>query len=238
MSAQLALNLRLRDGSSFDNFFPGGNRELVESLRGLLLRRGRGRRLLFLWGEAATGKTHLLEAACRLAHEQGLHAAYVPFAGSDGLVPAMLEDLDRVAVVCLDDVDRVAGDTGWEQALFRLWERMNAADGLLIVSAACAPAQLGLGLPDLATRLAARLVYQVKPLSDDEKLEALARRARNRGLELSDEVARYILNRYPRDSSSLFGLLERADRAAFASQRRLTIPFLRSLEAGAAEAPR
>jgi DnaA family protein len=232
MSAQLALNLRLRDGSSFDNFFPGGNRELVDSLRGLFTRRERGRRLLFLWGEVATGKTHLLEAACHLTHEQGLSAAYVPFADTEGLVPAMLEDLDRIAVVCLDDVDRVAGDAGWEQALFRLWERMNAANGLLIVSAARAPARLGLGLPDLATRLAAGLVYQAKPLSDDEKLQALARRARNRGLDLTDEVARYILSRYPRDLSSLFGLLERADRAAFASQRRLTIPFLRALDTG------
>jgi DnaA family protein len=238
MSAQLALNLRLRDSSSFDNFFPGDNRELVDSLRGMLSRRERGRWLLFLWGEAATGKTHLLEATCRLADEQGRRAAYVSFASADGLVPAMLEDLDQVAVACLDDIERVAGDAVWEQALFRLWERMSAAGGLLVVAASAAPARLGLGLPDLATRLAAGLVYQVKPLSDDEKLEALARRARNRGLDLPVEVARYILNRYPRDSSSLFGLLERADRAAFANQRRLTIPFLRALEASAAETPR
>jgi DnaA family protein len=234
MSAQLALNLRLRDGSSFDNFLPGANRELVETLRALLAGRGQGRRLLFLWGEAATGKTHLLEAACRLVHEQGQSAAYVPFAGVDELVPAMLDDLDRMTVVCLDDVERIAGDAGWEQALFRLWERMTAAGGLLLVAASAAPGRLGLSLPDLATRLAAGLVYQVKPLTDEEKLEALARRARNRGLDLSDEVARYILNRYPRDSRSLFGLLERADRAAFASQRRLTIPFLRTLEIGGA----
>jgi DnaA family protein len=234
MSAQLALNLRLRDGSSFDNFLPGGNHELVETLRGLLHRRDLGRRQLFLWGEAASGKTHLLEAVCRLAHEQGMHAAYVSFAGTDALVPAVLEDLDQVAVVCLDDIDRVAGDAGWEQALFRLWERLTAAGGLLVMAASAAPGRLGFGLPDLATRMAAGLVYQVRPLSDEEKLEALARRARNRGLDLSDEVARYILNRYPRDSHSLFGLLERADRAAFASQRRLTIPFLRALEAGEA----
>jgi DnaA family protein len=189
---------------------------------------------LFLWGEAASGKTHLLEAVCRLAHEQGLPAAYVSFAGSDALVPAVLEDLDQVAVVCLDDIERVVGDAGWEQALFRLWERLTAAGGLLVMAASAAPGRLGFGLPDLATRMAAGLVYQVRPLSDEEKLEALARRARNRGLDLSDEVARYILNRYPRDSHSLFGLLERADRAAFASQRRLTIPFLRALEAGEA----
>ena len=69
-----------------------------------------------------------------------------------------------------------------------------------------------------------------KPLSDAEKLEAVRLRARNRGFDLPEDVARYILSRYPRDMNSLFELLNRIDREALAHQRRVTIPFLRRLE--------
>jgi DnaA-homolog protein len=73
-------------------------------------------------------------------------------------------------------------------------------------------------------------VYQLRTLSDQEKIAAMQLRARNRGLELGESVARYMLRRYPRDAGSLFALLERIDEASLASQRRITIPFLRELE--------
>jgi DnaA family protein len=233
MSAQLALNLRLRDDSSFDNFQPGGNRELVAQLRALAAAPAPSTRPLYLWGEAGIGKTHLLEAVCRHAHVAGERVAYVPLAESDALAPELLDDMDRLAVVCLDDVEHVAGREPWEQALFRLWERLRTTGGRLVAAAARSPATLGLRLPDLATRLAAGLVYQVKPLSDDDKLAALCARARARGLELGDDVARYILTRFPRNQGELFGMLERMDRAALINQRRLTIPFVRQFESGA-----
>ena len=50
------------------------------------------------------------------------------------------------------------------------------------------------------------------------------------GWKCRRKVARYILARYPRDLDSLFALLDKLDVASLAEQRRLTIPFLRSLE--------
>jgi len=70
----------------------------------------------------------------------------------------------------------------------------------------------------------------LQPLNDADKSAALRARARSRGLEMSEEVASYLLARYPRDLHSLFALLDRLDAAALAAQRRLTIPFVRSIE--------
>jgi DnaA family protein len=70
----------------------------------------------------------------------------------------------------------------------------------------------------------------MQPLSDAQKLEAVRLRAQHRGLEMPEDVARYILSRYPRDLRSLFDLLDRIDEASLAEQRRVTIPFLRHLE--------
>lgn len=231
---QLALNLKLRDASSFENFFAGRNREVVERLRqtvnGLARVQQAPASWLYIWGETGCGKTHLLEAACRAAQEAGTTSIYIPLAEKNSFSPALLEDVEQTALVCLDDIGHIVGDAPWEAALFALYERLRAQGGILVVAASASPMALGLKLPDLATRLAAGLVYQLHSLSDDEKIAALRLRAEQRGMEMGEDVARYLLTRYPRDMHSLFALLDKLDTATLAAQRRLTIPFLRGLE--------
>lgn len=229
MSRQLALDLRLRDGSSFANFLAHGNEEATARLRALAAGREPGS--VFLWGERGAGKTHLLEAACRAVQEGRGVPCYVPLA-TPGLPPAVLEHAERADLVCLDDVEAVAGSREWEAALFALVERVRGERGRLLATALGPPGAIGLRLPDLATRLAWGTVYQVRALDDAGKIAALRLRAKNRGIELPPEAARYILTRYPRDTVSLFALLERLDAAALASRRRVTVPFLRSLGDG------
>lgn len=232
MNAQLSLNLRLPDGSSFDNFFPGRNPEALAAVRALCqgISDGRAAAALYCWGMASSGRTHLLQAACRQVQAAGRTPYYLPLREAATLSPTVVEGAEHAALVCLDDVEAIAGQTQWEQALFSLCERLRAEGGVLLTAAAQAPPHLGLELPDLVSRLAWGPIYPLQPLSDEEKVAAVRLRARNRGLEMSAEVARYILSRYPRDMHSLFALLERLDRVSLASQRRLTIPFLRSLE--------
>jgi DnaA-homolog protein len=234
MSDQLSLNLRLRDGSSFDNYLSAGNREIVDRLRAAVTPiesdGAVGERVFFLWGDRGTGKTHLLQAACRLAQEVGCTPFYIPLAEAGELVPAILENAEQAPLVCLDDVERIAGNDAWELALFNLCEQQRMAGGALVAAAKAGPAHLGLSRPELATRLAWGPVYQLHGLSDMEKIEAIQLRGHNRGLDITDEVARYILHRYPRQMSALFDLLERLDRVSLASQRRITIPFIRELE--------
>jgi len=236
---QLALNIQLRDGSSFDNFYAVRNREAASGLTLAVQRaaditaqigRAGGFEQIFLWGESGCGKTHLLEAAARLVQEHGLAPAYVPFQTSLAFPPHFLEGLESSPLVCLDDLQVVAGNRLWEEAVFHLYERLRGGRGMLLVAATANPAHLGLSLPDLVTRLGAGLVYQLCSLTDDDKLAALRLRARNRGLDMSEDVARYVLSRYPRDPHALFLLLDRIDQASLAAQRRLTIPFIRSMQ--------
>ncbi len=232
MSRQLALNLKLRDGSSFDNFFAAHNREAMESVVAAVATAAlpaNGLSTLFLWGEPGSGKTHLLEAACRAAQVAGLSPVYVSLAEARTLSVDLLEGLEQAGLVTLDDVQCIAGDSTWERAIFGLYERLRAHGGVLLAAARANPANLGLHLPDLATRLGAHLVYQLHLLGDDDKVTALCRRAAHRGMQLSPEVARYVLAHYPRDLHALFQLLDRIDHASLAAQRRITIPFVRSV---------
>lgn len=227
MIDQLALKLQLKDGSSFANFYAGRNAQAVRHLEAIA--QGSAEPVLFLWGEAGGGKTHLLQAACRVAAERGLHPVYLTFEEAASLTVEVLENIERALLVCLDDVEHVAGNSTWESAVFTLCDRLRAAGGSLIGAARLPPSQLGIGLADLASRLGWGAVYPLRTLTDEDKLAAVRLRARNRGLEMGDEVARYILNRYPRDMHSLFALLDRLDEASLSQQRRITIPFIRAL---------
>lgn len=210
------------------------NREVVERLSAAVIASKDAipiaERMFYIWGEPGSGKTHLLQSACRLFQEQGDAPAYLPLAEVPQLAPAMAENLEQTLLVCVDDIQHIAGDDAWESALFSLYERMRTAEGTLVVVGPVPPGRLGLNLPDLATRLGWGLVYQLHPLVDEEKLRAIRLRAGNRGLDVSEDVARYLLQRYPRDMHTLFHLLERIDQASLAKQRRITIPFIRELE--------
>ena len=227
MSVQLPLALGLRAHSSFDNFSAGGNRELVAQLHCSAATARDA--VLFIAGNVGVGKTHLLEASCRAADAAGRAAVYVPLALKAEFAPTLLEGLETRDVICLDDIDEVAGDRGWEQALFGLYERARARACVWIATAVHKPAQIDFGLRDLANRLQTGLVYSLHALADTDKIAVVKTRATERGLSLSEEAAQYLLARYPRDLPALLALLERIDRESLAQQRKLTIPFLRSL---------
>lgn len=225
MNRQLALGLALQPALSFDSFIPGPNGEALDAVRRLAA--GGGEPYLYLWGPAGVGKSHLLQAACAAAHSPERSVAYLPLAKAASFGPELLQDLETLALVCLDDLHCLAGQADWDEVLFDLYNRIRDAGAGLLVSADRPVAQLPTRLPDLASRLAWGPSYQLQPLPDAELLPALTQLAAERGLQLPADSAQYILRRCPRDLGYLQGLLERLDRASLAAQRRLTLPFVR-----------
>ncbi|MCX7059023.1 MAG: DnaA/Hda family protein, partial [Proteobacteria bacterium] len=143
--------------------------------------------------------------------------------------PAMLAGLEQLDLLCLDDFDRVIGQSAWESALFRLYNDIAERGGNLVLSASAAPAGLDVHLADLASRLSACVVFQLRSLEDLEQGVALKGRARSLGVELPDETLQYLQRRLPRELSALCDALDRLDAASLSHQRRLTVPFVRSV---------
>lgn len=221
---QLPLDIKLADFALFETFYSGPNDAAVAALQQLAGQPGQ--QVHWLWGRAGSGRSHLLQATVAAAEER---SAWLPLGEADQLSPQMLEGMGELDVLCVDDIDAVAGDPLWERQLFRTFEELKARQGRLVVSAASAPAEAGFALPDLASRLASGPVWRLRRLSDEDLLAALQLRARWRGLDLSAEAAGYLIRRVTREFSVLFELLDRADQAALAAQRRLTVPFLKSV---------
>ena len=224
ISTQLPLGLALRDSARFASFYSGPNAEPVAALQATA--QGQGESFLYICAAAGMGKTHLLQAACFEASTTGHSTTFLPLAGLSGMSPAVLDDLEQMQLVCLDDVQLIAGNQAWEQAVFNLFNRLRTAGTTLLVAGTQRPQQCGFALPDLASRLGWGVTYVLKPLPDEDVMAALSHRARGRGLELPDETARFLLKRIPRVALRLDDL---AKEASMIEQRRLTIPFVKSV---------
>ncbi len=227
MSRQLPLGLQLQASARFSNFLAGLNDELIGQL--MQAANGTGEPFFLLWGGAGLGKSHLLQAGCHLAADQDRTVAYVSLKDISSLSPEVFEGWENYQLVCVDDIHLIAGKQRWEEALFNLYNRIREQRGSLIVSSASTPAGHAFHLPDLASRLGWGLVYQLHPLNDEQRLAALQQRARQRGCEMPAETGRYLLRRLPRDMPALFELLDKLDEASLVAQRKLTVPFVKSV---------
>jgi DnaA family protein len=212
---QLLLGIAPQWQPTLDNFVVGRNLELHSALRHALASTG-GERGFYLWGEAVSGKSHLLQAVVARAQELGQSATY-----AQGIVPQAAQ------VVAVDDVETL--DEAAQIALFELYNRMRESGGLLLVSGQSAPAHLRLR-DDLRTRLGWGMVYQVQGLNDEEKSQALHAHAAARGFELPGEVTSYLLRHGRRDMPYLLGILDELDEHCLRMKKRAaTVPLLKEV---------
>jgi len=128
------------------------------------------------------------------------------------------------ALVIADDVETL--DAQAQQALFNAINAAREGSAPVLAAGEAPPAALSLR-EDLRTRLGWGLVYQLKPLTDTDKVTHLHNEAARRGLRLGEDVVRYLLQRLPRDVGSLNAVLDTLDRHALAAQRQVTLPLVR-----------
>lgn len=221
MKNQLPLSFQPPENAAFNNFIAGENQQLIHSLE------DEAEQLIFIWGEADSGKSHLLQAIAGRYQEQGMNALYIPLQRDNELPPELLQGLEMMDLVCLDDIHKVMGDRNWEEALFHFFNRIRESKGRLILAAGNSALNLDIQLPDLQSRLSWGLTYQSKVLNDSDKIKALKLRAHHRGFAMTDEIAAYLLRRASRNMSDLVQLLEKLDYESLAEQRKVTIPFIK-----------
>ena len=192
---QIPLDIAPAADPSFDNFIAGPNAEALARVRALA--EGElAETVLYLWGAAGSGRTHLLRSAQKRAPQ----------------------------LVIVDDVDTL--DAEQQHALFMAINTARDGGSPVLAAGLRPPAKLGLR-EDVRTRLAWGLVYELRPLLDEDKIRHLKAEAERRGMRLPDEVVNYLLARLPRSLATLRAVLERLDRHSLAQQRLVTIPFVR-----------
>lgn len=226
---QLTLGVRLRDDARFGNFHGQRNASAAERLA--LLCGSSEQSVVLLCGDEDTGKSHLLQAACHDVERLGGTSICMSMEELMRFGPGALAGLEHHALIGLDDLDMIAGKADWEEAVFHLYNRVLDQGHSLIISTKETPGNSAFELDDLVSRLRHGVLIQLGIYRDDDRLTILQLRAEQRGLVMSDEVATFILRRAPRKLGSLLAILDRLDENSLRAQRKLTIPFVKSVMA-------
>ena len=223
---QQVLPFTIDSDQSLSRFFPGHNAEALAAAR--LTSAMQGEWLLFLWGHAGTGKSHLLQGACEWAFAQGFRAIYVPLKTLAAYRHDVLDNLEEHDLVCLDDLDSILPSPEWEVAIFNLFNRIHSNHHHLMVTASALPSQLNFFLPDLRSRIGWGLALKMQAPDDTTLTSILQQRGIELGLELSPAVIRYLLTHCPREPRYLLDLLQQLDQASLSAQRDISVPFIKS----------
>lgn len=210
---QIALDLLASDPPSLDNYVVGRNAECLQRLRELAAGR-RDQRFVCLWGAAGAGRTHLLSALA----DRGRLLSPASASASFAFDPAC-------ALYAADDADRM--DAERQQALFHLFNQVQANPGAALVTSAAQP-PLALALrADLRSRLGWGLVFELHLLDDADKASALRALAAQRGVALAPDVLPWLLTHRSRDIRVLLAEFDAIDRYALERKRPMTLALVR-----------
>ena len=214
----MLLDLRPEQAPTLDSFVIGANGELVQRLRSL--GDARSFEALYLWGPQACGKSHLLEATAKLARERR------PVVFLRGATGGAEPKLGTGSLLVIDDVQELGAEA--QVALFRAFNGARFLGLALLLAGTEPPLRLELR-EDLRTRIGQTLIYEIQPLSDEQKASALQRHAMERGMLIESPVLQYLLRHGRRDLSSLMATLDSLDLASLEQKRAPTVPLLREL---------
>jgi len=225
MMKQITLDMGLASSPSFDNFFCGPNEA---ALKHLTLWTGNAMRSpvpTYLWGVAASGKTHLLKGVREALREQGAASGWM-----DASIMEPPDFDERWAAVVLDDCHLYTAVQ--QQAAFNWFvNALNTPDGRprwVLAAGNAPPADLRLR-DDLRSRLGWGHVFALEALTENERRAVLRKEANARGVLLGEDAMDFILSRFSRDLGSLMQLLDHLDAYALQTQRIITIPLIKSM---------
>ena len=222
---QIPLRVGLTDEASFENFYSGhtANSNLLNHLQ------AGTPDLVYLYGTAHSGVSHLLIAISKQAERLGQRTQYIPLKELLDAPAAMLSQLDSLDLLCLDDIDSVARLDDWQLEIFHLFNRLREQGAGIVFGGHLVPAELQIDLADLRSRILSGQTWAISELDDVDKLVVLKKRATLRGFNLSDAVAKYLLGREQRDMSNLMKRLDQLDRLSLQEKKLVTLPMVKKV---------
>lgn len=227
LTLQHSLGLEFPEDLHFDHFVGDDNQSITDALLNLL--KTCGDNFIYLSGGVGSGKTYLLQASCQHALDLGLSALYFSLNDIKSEPKVLFENLEQIALVCIDDIDILMHHQEFEEPLFHLFNRVKAQAGKLVMASGVPLKSLTLSLADLHSRLQWGLSLEIQSLSDEELIKVLKFNAKSAGLLLSDEVCQFLFKRVRRDLASLQDVFRQLNEASFVQKRRLTVPFVKEV---------
>ena len=183
----------------------------------------------YVAGAAGVGCSHVLNAICHFANQKNKTSILLPMEQVVNASPEVIEGLESVDVVCIDDIDIVKLSLKWQTAIFNLFNQLHQNGAKIIFAGHLLPSQLELELKDLKSRLQWCTVFQLHELSEELKIKAIIQHAHHMEFEVTHEVAKFIINRVPRNMIILMQALDTVAKQSIAMKRMVTVPFVKEV---------
>lgn len=205
---QLVLDLPVRHAMGRDDFFISRCNQLaVKELENWA--RWPGGRLVLV-GPSGSGKTHL-------AH------VWSAMSGAPIIEAENLQPQDAAPALVIENADRIGTN---EDALFHVYNQMNADKGALLLTGSSAPARWHIRLPDLRSRLESLQVVAVDPPDDTLLTMIMAKLFEDRQIPVSPKLISYLIKRVGRSYAEINTMVSRLDKAALAAGKPLSVRFV------------
>jgi DnaA family protein len=183
---------------------------------------------IYCWGPEGAGKSHIIQA---MENEAQAHkTSYLVLKPGDSAAWVVLKTFFQnqkslPSALLIEDIDRLTEDE--QNLLFRVQIEARTHPNIFLL---CTGSNSVAGLKlreDIQSRLSWGLNFELKVLTDDQKILALHQAAQERGISLSNDVPAWLLNNFHRDLPSLLSVIEALDHFSLEKQRAITLPLLR-----------
>lgn len=216
---QISLDIETHLDAQISDFEGPGWKPVIDAARqmhvGLLNR-------FFIYGEAGTGKSHVLTAICESYLDTERSAIKVSLLDLLAAPIEAIASLEHYDLVALDDIETIQGALHWQRAIFHLINLNSEGGGQLIFSSRLAPTELRFELPDLQSRLSQAVSLRVPNGSNIADRQALIDAAlKRRGLLFDEQVVAYLVNHGPHKSAALLNIIEKLDTLLHGDRRKL-----------------
>ncbi len=209
----------LNEKYTFDAFVQGPNNRLAfAAARAVADAPGKSYNPLFVHGKVGLGKTHLLQAICHQALRSG-RALNVLYLSSESFVNQFIAaiehgDLDRfrhkyrsVDILLVDDIHLLANKDRTQEEFFHTFNHLYNAGKQIVLSSDSPAAEI----PTLKDRLVSRFKWgleaELAAPGFETRLAILRRKARDRGMEVPEDVLQLIAEHVDRNIRELEGAI-------------------------------
>ena len=207
---QLVLNLPVRKADGREDFFVTPSNE--HALRQIENWRNWAGGKLVLVGPEGAGKSHLT-------------AVWTHITGAVCIAAKDVKGFDLVEIngaVALEDVDRLIGDTDYEEAFFHLHNHVMNLNAPLLMSARDGMGSWPFVLPDLKSRILASDMARLGPPDDGLLSAVLIKLFADRQLNISPKVISYIVTHMDRSFAVAQEIVARIDLAAMSTHKKIS----------------
>ena len=219
---QLTFPWNKSNKSKFDNFyFESSNIEVKDALL--------GSEDIFLYGLKKTGKTYLLQSLCNYYFNKGRTSLFIPLKEVKDLGSQITESLENLDLICIDDVDLIAGDNLWEKAIFNLINDCLLTDCRLVFCSSFNPSNINLELKDLMSRIKKINHIEIFPVQSNNLTNAIKFIANSRSINLGEREINYLITYSERSIANLVNIIKKLDDLSMELKRKISVPLIKEV---------